>query len=74
MLGRLGFCCRTVGLIVWTIVWFVIRAIVIPVTILGTMCVAGPIGFLEWLILGSSRVWDLWLWFNDVAGSVIPQL
>ncbi len=74
MLGRLGLCCRTIGLILWIILWFLIRAVVLPVAILCGLCIAGPIGFLEWLILGSRHVWNLWCRVNDVAGSLIPEL
>ncbi len=73
-MGRLGLCCRSVGLIVWTIIWFLIRALILPVAILGVLLIAGPVGFLEWLILGSRHVWNLWLCFNDAAGSLIPEL
>jgi hypothetical protein len=74
MLGRLGICCRTTGLILWVILWFLIRIVVLPVLILCVLCVAGPIGFLEWLAFGSRHIWSLWTRFSNAAGSLIPEL
>lgn len=74
MLGRLWTCCRVVWIIVWTIAWFLVRCSVLPVAMLCGFFLATLVGFLEWLILGSSHVWNWWLAVNDTASKWIPQL